>query len=544
MISADRIPFAEAIAEPKLLKSRFDSLSLAQQAALKIMYGCDLSADRVDDHGFSELDYWIVFQGHAEEDELGYPTKPNEALIAAFPYTPMEFREGWLIVGRRAGKTDRFSSTIECYEATLGGHERFLAPRQRGICFQIAQDLRMARYSLHFIRAALESSPILKKAIKNITADRIDLSNHMTIACVPPTLKSVRGYASPTAVLDEVGSWWQESENANPDYEIYRALSPGQIQFPDRKIIGISTPWNKAGLLWRYAEAGTNGEKVPTEEGKAEFARTLVIVAPTAALRNPLVDREYLATERAKDPRAFERECLAQFQDSISGFLPPFLVDHAIQRGTFEIPPDPSPIYIAAIDSGFRRDQFAFTIVWNERGKIRQALLRHWTGSSDLPVNPQVVIDEIIPLLTAYGITHAYSDQYHFESLAQLFQQRGISLINVTFSAKSKAEMYGNLQQLFYQRKIEILDHQGLIRELKSLERHVTSGGQVGIAAPAGFHDDLATVLCIAAHQAMPLGLASRIAEERVTAEPTIHQRILEQIARKNSATERYTAWD
>jgi len=87
-----------------------------------------------------------------------------------------------------------------------GGHERFVRRGQPAVIFLISQDLRAARYSLHFVKAALESSPLLRKEIVQITADRIDLKNGNQIACVPPTLKSVRGFSSPVAVLDEVAS--------------------------------------------------------------------------------------------------------------------------------------------------------------------------------------------------------------------------------------------------------------------------------------------------------------------------------------------------
>jgi len=89
----------------------------------------------------------------------------------------------------------------------------------------------MARNSLHFVRAVLESSPSSKR--RWCRSRRIGLTeNRFTISCVPATLKSVRGFASPVSVLDEVGVWYQEAESANPDYEIYRALSPGQVSSP------------------------------------------------------------------------------------------------------------------------------------------------------------------------------------------------------------------------------------------------------------------------------------------------------------------------
>lgn len=528
-MSEPRIPFDEAIGEPLLFKKRLygehgeGGLSVGQRSILKTLYGCALDNEIRDPFGLTELDYWSVFQDSCELDELGYVTR-----VTPIRYEPKDYREGWAILGRRAGKSDAFAATIVAYEALCGGHEYYVRRGQRAICFQIAQDLRMARYSLHFIRAALEDSPIGKKAIQQITADRIDLKNGVSIYCVPPTTKSVRGFASPVAVLDEVGMWYQESDSANPDYEIYRAVTPGQIQFPNAKIIGISTPWNKAGLLYKYYEAGTGGARLHSELAREEFARAVVFHGPTAAIGNPAVSREYLAAERARDPRAFERECLAIFQDSISGFLPAALIERATCRGIVERPPQSSLAYVAAIDPAFRRDAFGFCLLHRDTdGVIVVDAIRRFEGSHDKPLNPAAVLDELAPLCRSYGVTVIYSDQYHYESLSQLARERGLEVIPTPFTAKNKAQLYGNLQQLFQVGQIQLLDHYELLKELRMLEKTLTDAGGVKIAAPAGFHDDLASVLCIAANQAMWLFPEQPKEEPK---EPTVFERIQKQI--------------
>lgn len=496
-----RVEFEEAIGEKLLLRNRFRDLSFPQQVVLKILYGLELRSGKVnEENGFSELDYWSIFHDFVERDDLGFPLK---VLPGAPPYTPKEYREGWFIFGRRGGKTDAIASTVVAYEALLGGHEDRLRPRQQGICFQIAQDLRLARNSLHFIRAAIESSPLLEKEIVQITADRIDFNNRFTIACVPATLKSVRGYSSPVSVMDEVGVWYQESESANPDYQIYDALSPGQVQFPDRKIIGISTPWNKSGLLHKYYEAGTEGWKFQLKALREGYQGVVVLKGPTAVLGNKLVEREFLKKEKDRNPLAFEREMLAEFQDSISGFIPPILVNEAIDRGIYAREYNPRYTYYAAMDPAFKRDAFGFCVLHNESGTIMVDRVVRMLPPPGTPLSPAAVLDTIIPIMKSYRCALVYSDQYHLESLGQLTRERGVEIFPVPFTSKSKAELYGNLQQLFLQKKIRLVDDFELIRELKSLERTLTSGGSITINAPAGQHDDMATVTAIAASQAM-----------------------------------------
>src|SRR3990167_3815423 len=103
-----RIPFNEAISEPKLLAPWFRELSLQQQVALKAMYGCTLSNDvRTPDGQWGELDIWAQLQGFGTYDELGY-------LVAVdpVPYIPQEYPEAWMAIGVRAGKALALDTTV------------------------------------------------------------------------------------------------------------------------------------------------------------------------------------------------------------------------------------------------------------------------------------------------------------------------------------------------------------------------------------------------------------------------------------------------
>jgi hypothetical protein len=522
-----RIPFEEAIAEERLLKRRFDSLSIPQQVCLKSFYGVPLDQKKRDDSGLTELDYWTFFQGGGLQDELGYPLRAPEVPI---PYLAKEYREAWMVVGRRGSKTDKFGATLVAYEAALGGHEEFLSPAQPGLVFLISQDLRAARYALNFIRGALESSDLMTKSIKQVTADRIDLKNNITIASIPATLKSVRGYSSPISVLDEVGVWYQESESANPDFEIYRAVVPGQIQFPNRKIIGLSTPWNKSGLLYKFYEAGTGGAKIEGEANQMEFANILVLQGSTAMMGNPWVTRDELAKDRSRDLKAFEREYLAMFQDSISGFMPAMLVEAARMNGVRELAPSSELTYIAAIDPAFKRDAFAFTICHRASdGKIVQDVTRRFLAKPGESLNPAAIVDALSIICRSYNTSILYSDQYQLESLQEIARGFGLVIMGIPFTAKSKAQMYGNLQQLFAQGNIRVLDDGETVKELKSLERTMTSD-TIKISAPPGLGDDMATVLCLAVNQAQ-LFLPRTAEPKKKDLEETPYERITKQLA-------------
>jgi len=81
--------------------------------------------------------------------------------------------------------------------------------------------------------------------------------------------------------------------------------------------------------------------------------------------------------------------------------------------------------------------------------------------------------------------------------------QLGFSIQGIPFTATNKAAIYGNLQQLLNQRRLKLLDDHETLKELRQIEREVAPGGNVQISAPRGQHDDMATVVALAADNAI-----------------------------------------
>ena len=68
---------------------------------------------------------------------------------------------------------------------------------------------------------------------------------------------------------------------------------------------------------------------------------------------------------------------------------------------------------------------------------------------------------------------------------------------------QDKSYYYLEMEPLFAQGKIQILDHPELARELRLLERRPRPGGKTIIDHPRGSHDDFANSLAIAAAKAL-----------------------------------------
>lgn len=539
----ERVSFQDAIDDPNLLKVAFDELSMPQQVSLKAFYGCALSADHVNPTtGWDEFDYWAIIQGSCEYDSLGFVTK-----VIPLLYDPKEYNQLWAVVGRRAGKTSSLMSFIIAYEATLGGHEEYVQKGQENTIYLIAHRMSLAQASLSFVRNIINSSPLLSRELVDGPATELNLKNGIKIVPSPPSLKAQRGMAVPIVGMDEVGFWYTDSEAANPDIEVEAAVRYAQMQFPFNKRVGISTPWAKEGLLYKYYKAGTEGIKLNDPMLRPEYDGVLFIFATTAAFENPRNTRKALERIEREDPEKYPRESLCQFLDSISGFLSSVLIERAASKATgrAELPPVDAaekiqPMYVAAMDPAFRQDSFAFAIVHKSLTEgIVVDCLRRWTPLKGQKLNPKEVLVEVSQLCRAYGLSQVWSDQYQLESLQQLAFDMGVNINGMDFTTSSKAKIYGSLQQLVNQSKLTLLDPylsepaDVLVRELISLERRNTAGGRVQISAPEGKHDDMASVLALASHHAMFLDPTVEV--EVLEKEPTLFERGLAQIRRNQS---------
>jgi hypothetical protein len=449
-----------------------------------------------------------------------------------FPYDPHgEFEQLWAVIGRRGGKTTLIGALIFAYEVTLGGHLEHVLPGQEPRAVLISQMKDVAIENLVSIKLALESSPLGKLEINVVNNDHIVMKNGITIVASSPNIKAQRGLAIPVVGMDEVGFWYKDAESANPDYEVERAVSAAQQQFPRRKRFGISTPWSKEGLLYKYHCAGTEGRLLRPEIDKTEYQGILVVEAPTAAMTvgmaKPHITREGLARERARDVDGFEREYLKKFVDSVSQFIKREVFEKCVQVGVAENAPNiptspnydsakPTPRYVAVMDPAFRRDAYGFAIVHHERGKgiVVDKLMRFLPRPArdkgkSIKLNPKDVMQDILPHLKAFGVTHVFSDQHQLETLQQLWLAEGIAVEGFDFTPRSKTQILGNLESLINQQRIWMLDPKTgpvqaqAFEEVVALEKVLRPGGGVGISAPPNGFDDMAMCIALAAAKAM-----------------------------------------
>ncbi len=455
-MTAKKLDILEFVTELDLLKG--SPLSLAQRTILKATYGLNLDP--------AELD--IYRRGTDREI-----------------YEPREHNEATFIVGRRGGKTSRIGAIIAVYEAC---RDHGLKPGEHAYVVLVAPVTKQAQIAFRFILNYILDSPPLNKKVVKIRKDEIELDNGITIACYPCSQVTIRGLSVVAAVLDELGFWRDDVTAANPAEEVLNALRPAMATFATHRLIKISTPYRKDGVLWRDFH----------QRAEHDY---LVWQLPSAEM-NPTISSNFLEKERQRNEESYQREYLAQFTDHVESWIGPEILEQCVIKSSTEWPRVTDAIYAAAIDPAFKGDDFALAIAHRTPGgTIILDYTATWTGTREAPLGYEWVCNEIARILKRYELNTIVGDQHCAAIIKQEFLKLGISYREWTFGAGTRLEIFGNLKHLFIQRKIQIPDDPELQRQVLSLKEHKTHRGNIDVRPAYAAKDDLAVAVALAAFQ-------------------------------------------
>jgi hypothetical protein len=290
------------------------------------------------------------------------------------------------------------------------------------------------------------------------------------------SFRTLRGYTLLACILEEI-AFWRSEESANPDKEILAAVRPSLATIPDSLLIGISTPYSKAGVLY--------------EQFKKHYGKTggpLIWKAPTR-LMNPTINKKIIERAFEDDPQAAHSEWNAEWRKDIEALIPLELVEAATIPGRYELPKIKGVSYFAFTDpSGGRQDSFTLAISHREEEKVALDLIRE----AKPPFSPENVVMEYSGILKTYGISEVESDRYAGEWVVESFRKNGIT---VSPSKRSKSEIYLEFLPLISNGTVELLDNKTTVVQLTSLERRTRTGGRDLIDNFYG-HDDVVNSVC------------------------------------------------
>lgn len=408
-----------------------------------------------------------IFQRHTKRD-----VPPAQAVA-----------EAWMCIGRGGGKT-RNSALHAVYRAITFDASK-VAKGEDVIIPLLASDRRQAKIGLKYIREGFNVLPLVAPYVnRGMLKELIEYKTGANVEVVTASTKAPRGYSCPTANCDEIASWHNDDDGANPDAEVIIALRGSLGRVKDSVLLVLSNPAAPKGELYAAVEQ-FYGRDDPD---------VLVWVADTLSM-NPTYDRRAIARLFKKDPvvamSEFGADGVVTFRQGRSALFDADPLNACVVIDQRELPPVSGTRYYAFVDmaEGSRSgDSATLAIAHRDGGRAILDLLRE----VEPKFSPgQVIMEQFAPVLRQYGCTHATGDRHAVGFVTEFFDSCGIKFVP---SVHSKSELYGELLPLVNTGLCALLDHPTLKNQLLALERRSVRGGRDSIDHPRGGHDDVANV--------------------------------------------------
>jgi hypothetical protein len=433
-------------------------------------------------------------------------------------------RELWARVGRR-GRKSFTMAFVAVFEALYGGHERYLVPGEQGLIAIISKDVAGSNLVARFCQLHAEALGIATNWTSIGSVRVLELTGiPFGIACFACNAKAPRGFAVPVVILDEPAHWATDEGFENSDDDVLSAIKPAMAQFPDAKLMGISTPLAKVGLHHEMVEAnlGDDGD-----------SNVLAVEGPTWEW-NPDIS-EARTHELEKDPDLHLREYGAKPRDSRTAALP----GPAISAAQRYLPPNLRMAQaVVTLDfTAGRGDGCVWSrIAWAHEPEVPEVLSerRYLPGVGDYwepivdeagattpnpdfkPTPPLLVVGPIEHQLGKFwqslsssdlvarisrdakrwGASCVIGDQAQNYGLESLFAQHGIRFISVAWSQQNKQAAVVRLKRWLRDGQLCLpmpTDGPAAARldaEARAYEERVLPSGALTYAAPGNGHDD------------------------------------------------------
>lgn len=421
------------------------SLSDYQKVLLKSMYG--LALDRQEKRIFREC------------------TRLKK-------YKPKVYREVTILAGRRSGKSNQCLSNVVIFEAVLGQHERHLSVGEVGTILLIATSKRQAQTDFQYVRGKLKNSEILEGMIVGETKETISLRNGIQIAVYPCSEVAARGISCVCAALDELAFF--KHEGVSVDKQIVDSIRPSLIQFPGSKLLKISSPSKKSGVVWQ-----------DYRDHYGKDSEVLVFQAPSHKM-NPQISKQFVDGELTKDRTFAASEYMALFKDDIGDYVDPEDLSAVVHEGRRELPYIPNMQLFAFVDpSGGKSDDMTLSITGRELdGRIVQVCIR----TKRAPFNPASCVKEFAETLKFYNLHQVTGDRYSGNWVQEAFLAGGI---HYEVCEQNKSQLYLEFLPLIMQQRAILLDIREQTTQFRQLER-IAGRNQDVVDHPRGLKDDIA----------------------------------------------------
>ncbi len=340
-------------------------------------------------------------------------------------------------------------------------------------CLIVSPTQEQSNLLFQKIKDFINLTPELKEQITT----ELQFKNNSTIKSLPvgPDGRTIRGHSANLIILEESAFI--------KDSVVNTVIMPMAAAQKNPKIIQISTPFSKnhfyeAAMSKRYA----------THLYGWEYA-----------VRAGIISKDYITEQRELlTSLEFDTEYNAKFLD-VSNCYFGKEVDEAIEE-IKERPPFRKNIYTLGVDfARFGQDSSVFIIIEQD-----------WRTRVLKVVN--VIERKHGPLTEAIGIIKLLDKKYNFSKIVLdetglgsgptdlLKEQIGGKILPVTFTLKSKQDIYSNLKTLLESKKLKLINDKKLIYQMKDLRYEVMSSGDIKIHHSERGHDDFPDALALAVY--------------------------------------------
>jgi hypothetical protein len=382
-------------------------------------------------------------------------------------------KESATIVGRRGGKS-KLAAFVGAVIGCFFDFSAYLSTGERPMVLVLARDRDQAKVVFGYLAGMIRAIPVLAAMIVAERGDEIELTNSVIIAVKTSDFRAVRGITVVCCICDEVAFWNFDSDSANPDTEVLRAVRPAMATIPDAKLILISTGYAMAGVLYELHKQHYGKDDSPILIWRAD-TRTM----------NPRISQEFIDEQIELDPEAGRSEWGGLFREDISQAFSLELLESCVIPGRVELLPIRGLAYRSFDDPmGGKGDAWAKTIAHRQGDKVVIDCLRIW--------NPGMSVHDIAKESSEvgklYGLVNTVGDNYAGEWPKEAFATHGVTYEQCE---KSKSDLYLAAIPLMSSKRIELLHSDLMLKQFRRLERKRGRGGKDSIQ-DGGRHDDLA----------------------------------------------------
>jgi hypothetical protein len=436
-----------------------DAISPAQVVVLKCLYGLPLS--------FQERAIWRKYAG--------------TRVFAR--YTPKEFLEAVLLLGRQSGKSAQLGTTIVLWESLCV--QRRIPEGQRQTALILTPSLKQSTFGK--ITEKLRSVPEFLEMVEawNENAGLISLRNGVDIQAVSAIPRFARGFVAFLALLDEAAYFHQDNDFVSNLPELLEAVRPALIT-TNGKLFMMSSPSGKEGVLW---EAWENRNENPD---------VFIFKAPSEVL-NPAIPKALLERERKRGSAYWEREFMAEFTESVNPFVSDAALAKCINTGRQEIEWASGDSTVAGIDLADKRDDCALVIsgvrILEGRPKVVVLFAKAWKPGPNGHVVPEV-LREMGEICKRYHCYCAKGDQKSMSTAEFILGKYNVDFKRTVTAGAASEPLFRTFLGLVNSGEVALLDQPELLTQIRRLEERVLDGNRFLVAGRRNSKDDLA-VACV-----------------------------------------------